>query len=59
METTINNKAINQSLTESEFKEIKQNVEGMFKMMEAIMQSWLNETFVDILWIGLNKDIWL
>ncbi len=39
MESTINNKAINQSLTESEFKEIKQNVEGMFKMMEAIMQN--------------------
>ena len=40
METTINNRAVSQSLTESEFQEIKHNVESMFKMMEAIMQNY-------------------
>jgi hypothetical protein len=39
MENTINNKSVTQSLTESEFKEIKASVESMFKMMEAIMQN--------------------
>jgi hypothetical protein len=39
METSINNKSVNEVLTESEFKEIKLNVEGMYKMMETIMQN--------------------
>lgn len=39
MDSSINNKSVNEVLTESEFKEIKLNVEGMYKMMETIMQS--------------------
>jgi hypothetical protein len=39
MDTAINNKSVNEVLTESEFKETKFNVESMFKMMETIMQN--------------------
>jgi hypothetical protein len=41
MNNVINPKSINESLTESEFKEVKLNVEGMYAMMETIMRNWL------------------
>jgi hypothetical protein len=39
MDANVNNKSVNEVLTESEFKEIKLNVESMYKMMETIMQN--------------------
>ena len=39
MDSTITHKSINETLTASEFMEVKSSVEGMYQMMETIMQN--------------------
>ena len=45
METIIKPKSLSQSLTESEFKEINYSVDSMYKTMQAIVQSWLQDSY--------------
>ena len=39
LQNYVTSRTINESLSESEYKEIKLNLEGMYRMMEIIMKN--------------------